>query len=134
MSAGVSPDFDSRTFTWCFRPLHKYRPIITSHNLVTEIKKKRTCCKIGKQNAFHKQLTSKITIYLSILPLTQEPSPCLRPNPKSIWSSAGGYMQGSKLTGSTGFAFSKGDVLGSTAGSSPAMLVFDCGVTEPSRI
>ena len=43
-------------------------------------------------------------------------------------------MQGYKLTGSKGFAFSNGDVSGSTAGSSPDMLVFDCSFTEPSRI
>jgi hypothetical protein len=39
-----------------------------------------------------------------------------------------------KLTGSTGFAFSKGEVSASTAGSSPDMLEFDRGCTDPSRI
>jgi hypothetical protein len=53
--------------------------------LVTEIKKKQTRSKIGKQIAFHKQMTSKITLCLSIPRLMQEPSPCLCPNPKSIW-------------------------------------------------
>jgi len=134
VSTVLSPDLDSRTFTWCVRPLHKHRRIITSHNLVTEIKKKRTRSKSGKQIAFHQQMTSIITLCLSIPPLTQEPSPCLRLNPKSIWWLAGGYKQGWKLTGSTGFAFSKSNVSGSAAGSRPDMVVFDCGFTEPSRI
>jgi len=94
VSAMLSPDMDSRTFTWCVWPLHKHRWIIMSHNLFTEIKKKRTRSKSGKQIAFHKQMTSIITLCLSVPLLTQEPSPCLRLNPKSIWWLAGGYKQG----------------------------------------
>jgi len=43
-------------------------------------------------------------------------------------------MQGENLAGSSDFTFSKGDVLGSAAGSRPDMLVFDCGFIEPSLI
>jgi hypothetical protein len=62
-----------------------HRRIIVSHNLVTEIKKELTHSKIGKQIAFHIDMRSKITVCLSVPPLMLEPSPCLRPNPKSIW-------------------------------------------------
>jgi len=43
-------------------------------------------------------------------------------------------MQGYKVTGSTGFAFSNGDESGSAAGSPLDMLDFDCDFTEPSLI
>jgi len=43
-------------------------------------------------------------------------------------------MQGYKLTGSTGFAFSNIDESGSAAGSPPGMHHLDCGFTEPSLI
>ena len=43
-------------------------------------------------------------------------------------------MQGYKLTGSAGFAFSNMDKSGSAAGSPLGMLDFDCGFTEPSLI
>jgi len=39
----------------------------------------------GTQIAYHRVMKSKIPIYPSILPLMQEPSPCLRPHPISIW-------------------------------------------------
>jgi hypothetical protein len=65
-----------------------------SHNLVTEIKPKLTHSKIGKQLAFHRDQISKITVCATILPQMLEPSPSLRWNPISIWSLAGGYMQG----------------------------------------
>jgi len=39
-------------------------------------------------------------------------------------------MQGSKLTGSTGFDYNKGDVWRSAPGSRPDMVVFKCGFTE----
>ena len=39
-------------------------------------------------------------------------------------------MQGYKLTGSTGIAFSKGDVSSSEVGSKPDMVVFDSGFTR----
>jgi len=53
MLAVFQCDLDSRTFTWCVRPLHMHRQIIMSHNLVTEIKKKLTRSEIVKQLAFH---------------------------------------------------------------------------------
>jgi len=102
--------------------------------MVTEIKKKLTCSKIGKQITFHQHLMSKITICLSIPPQTQEPSPCLCPNLISLWWLAGGYMQWWKLTASTGFAISKGDKLASIGGSRLGIHVFDCGFTQPSLI
>jgi len=111
-----------------------HRRIIMSHNLGPEIKKNLMRSEIGKQLAFPRNQTSKITIYKSILPQTQEPSPSLRRNPISIWYLAGGYMQGYKLTGSTGFAFRNGDESGSAAGSLLGMLNFDCGFTEPRLI
>ena len=43
-------------------------------------------------------------------------------------------MQGSQLTGSTGFAFQIGDESGSAAGARLAIPVFDCGFPEPSLI
>jgi len=78
-------DVNSRTFTWCIRPLHMQRQIIMSHNFVTEIKNKLTRSEIGKQLAFQRDRTSQITVCISILPQTQEPSPSLRRNPISIW-------------------------------------------------
>jgi hypothetical protein len=103
-----------------------------SHNLFTEIKPKLTPSKIGKQLAFHRDQMSKSTVCTSILPLTLEPSPSLCRNPISIWYLAAGYMQGCKLTGSTGFTFSNIDQSGSAAGSTLGMLDLDCGFTEPS--
>ena len=85
---------DSRTFTWCVRPLHMHRQIIISHNLVTEIKKKLTRSSFGKHVAFHRDQTSKITVCISILLQTEERSPSVRWNPISLWYSAGGYVQG----------------------------------------
>jgi len=78
-------NLDSRTFTLCIRPLHIHWRIIMSHNLVTEIKKKLTSSKIGKQLAFHRDQRSKITVCISIVPQTQKPSPSLRRNQISIW-------------------------------------------------
>jgi len=127
-------DVHSRAFTRCVQPLHMHRGIIISHNLVTEIKKKVAPSKIDKQIAFHWDMTLKITVSQCIALQMQEPSPCLRPNPKSICSLAGGYWQGYQLTGWIGFAFSKGDVLHSPAGSTPGMLAFDCSFIEPSLI
>ena len=98
------------------------------------IKEKLTCSQIGKQMTFHWDLTSKITVCVSICPQAQQPSPCLCPNPKSIWSIAGGSTQGSKFTGSTGFPFSNIDESGFLAGSRLGMLMFHCGFTEPSLI
>jgi hypothetical protein len=43
-------------------------------------------------------------------------------------------MQGQKLTGSIGFAFSNIDESGSAAGPAPGMHNLDCGFTEPSLI
>jgi len=77
-------DLDSRTFTWYVRPLHMHRRIIMSHNLVTEIKKELTHSKIGKQLAFPHDEMSKISVCISILPQTQEPSPSLCRNPIAI--------------------------------------------------
>ena len=62
-----------------------HRRIMMSHNLVTEIKKKVTHSKIGKQIAFHQDMKSKMIIYISIPPQMQEPSPFLSLNPKSVW-------------------------------------------------
>jgi len=78
-------DLDSSTFTWCVWPLHMHRWIIVSHNCVTEIKKQLTRSEIGKQLAFHRDRTSKITVCTSILLRTQEPSPYLHRNLISIW-------------------------------------------------
>jgi len=85
----VTPDSNSWPFAWSVRPLHLHRWIITSHNLVTEIKEKLICSTIGTQIAFHRDITSNIQICLFIRLLTQEPSPCLRPNPILIWWLAG---------------------------------------------
>ena len=79
-------------------------------------------------------MTLKITLCICIHLVMQEPSPSLRLNPESIWWFTEGYMQWYKLTGSTGFAFSNGDVSCSVVGSKPHMLVFNCGITEPSLI
>jgi len=54
-----------------------HRPIIKSHNLVTEIKKTLTRRRIGTKIAFHRDMMSKMTICLSIPLMTQEPSPSL---------------------------------------------------------
>ena len=85
MMAVLQPDVDFRTFTWCVWPLYMQRPIIMCHNSVPEIKQKLTGSKIGKQLAFHREQTSKSTVYISVLPQTQEPPPSLRRNPISIW-------------------------------------------------
>jgi hypothetical protein len=130
----LQSDLDSRTFTWCARPLHMHRRILMSHNLVTEIKQKLTRSKIGKQLAIHCDQTSKITDCTSNLLQMQEPSPSFLWNPISIWNLAGGYMQGWKLTGTIGFTFRNVDESGSAAGSTLGMLDFDCGFTEPSLI
>jgi hypothetical protein len=87
-------DLDSRTFTWCVRPLHMRRRIMMSHNLVTESKNTLTHSKIVKQLTFHHDRMSKTTVCISIPPQTPEPSPSLCQNPISIWYLAGGYMQG----------------------------------------
>jgi len=59
------------------------------HNLVSEIKKKLTPNKIVTQIAFQKDMTSKITICISIPLQTQEASPYLLPNLVSICSLGG---------------------------------------------
>jgi hypothetical protein len=81
----LQPNWDSRTFTWCVQPLHMYRRIIVSYNVVTEIKEKLTRSKIGEQLAFHDDQTSKITVCTPILPQRQEPSPSLRRNLIPVW-------------------------------------------------
>jgi hypothetical protein len=111
-----------------------HRQIIMSHNLVSEIQKMLTRSKIGKHIAFPRDQTSIITVCLSMAPLTQKPSPYLCPNPKTILWLAGGYMQGVKHTGSTGFTFRKGDDSGPAAGSGQRILVFDWGFTKPCLI
>ena len=108
--------------------------IIISHNLVTEIKEMLTCRKICKQIVFHQDRMSKITVGITIHPMMQELSPCLRPNLKTIWSFAAGYMQGWKLTGSTGLGFSNGDETRVVAGSKRDMLLFDGGLAELNLI
>ena len=55
--------------------MHIHRPIMVSHNLVTEIKDQLTCNKICTQIAFHRVMTSKSQICHFIPPMTQEPSP-----------------------------------------------------------
>ena len=84
LMAFLQLDLGSRTFTWCVRPLHIHRWIIMSHNWVTEINKKLTGSTISTQIAFHQDMTSKITICISIRPMTAEPSQCLHLNPISI--------------------------------------------------
>jgi len=59
--AVLQPTLDFITFTLCVRLLHMHSRIIMSHNLVTEIKPKLTRSKMGKQLAFHRDLTSKST-------------------------------------------------------------------------
>jgi len=86
--ATLQPDLDSRTFASCVPYLHTHRRIVMSHNLVTKIQKNLTHSKIGTQIAFHWDKISKMTISFSIPPLRQEPSPCLCPNPISIWQLA----------------------------------------------
>ena len=49
-----------------------------SHNLVTEIKQKLTHSKGVTQFAFERDMSSKLTIWLSIPPVTGELSPYLR--------------------------------------------------------
>ena len=85
---------DSRTSTWCVRLLHMPRRIIMFLYLVTEIKKTLTHCKIGKLIAFHRDLTSKITVCLANTPQMQQPSPSFHPNLKSILWLAGGNSHG----------------------------------------
>jgi len=96
----LQPDLNSGTLAWWVRRRHMHRRIIMSRNLVTKTQKKLTESKIGRQIAFHRDMTSKMSICVSIPPLAEEPSPCLRPNPiclcwfpeevkcsgKSIWA------------------------------------------------
>jgi len=81
----LRPELDSGPCAWCVRPFHMHRRIIMSHNSVTEIENMLTCSKIRTKIAFHRDMTSIIQSCLCIPPLTQEPSPCLRPKPISIW-------------------------------------------------
>ena len=81
----LQPDSDSGTFTWYVRHMHMHRRNIMSHNLVTKIKKMLTHSKIGAQIAFHWDMTSKMTICLSIPPLMEKLSLCLCRNPICIW-------------------------------------------------
>ena len=111
-----------------------HRQIIMSHNLVTEISIKQRCSKISKQVAVHWDLTSKITDCQSISPQMQKLSPCLHPNQKSVWWVGGGYLQGWKLTGSTGIACSRDDISRTEVGSRLGMLLINCGFTESSLI
>jgi len=85
----LQPDTDSRSCAWCVWPLHMHRQIIMSHNIVTGIKNKLTCSTFGKQIAFQWDMTSKIPICLTILPMTQEPLPWHCLNLISIWWLAG---------------------------------------------
>jgi hypothetical protein len=48
-----------------------HRRILLSQNLVIEIKQKLKRSKIGKQLAFHRDQTSKITVFTSNLPQMQ---------------------------------------------------------------
>jgi hypothetical protein len=86
--AASQPDLDSTNVAWCVRCLHLHRRIILSHNLVTKIQNKLTSNKTGSQTSFTRDTSSKIPNSLSTLPVTQEPSPCLCPNPISTWQLA----------------------------------------------
>ena len=55
------------------------------YNLVSETKNKVTESKIGTWIAFTRDTSSKLPVWLSILPATQEQSPWVRPNPISTW-------------------------------------------------
>jgi len=79
------PDLVSESFAWPVRALHQQRRIIMSHNLVTEIQKILTLSKIGTRFAFQGDMSSKLTIRLSIPPATQEPSRILGAKPISVW-------------------------------------------------
>ena len=78
-------DLESRTLACPVQPLHTYWRTILSHNLVTEIQKKLTRNKTDSENAFTRNTSSDIPIWLSSRLVTQEPSPCLRPDVISIW-------------------------------------------------
>jgi len=77
-------DLESRTFAWPARPLHMHRKIILFHNLISEIQQSLTQSKINTQCDFQSDMSSKLTIWQSIPPLTQEPSRFHRPNPVSL--------------------------------------------------
>jgi len=78
-------DLESRTLERPIRPLHTHWWNIPSHNLVTEILQKLTCSKVGTQFALTSDRSSKLTFRLSISREMREPSPCLCPDPISIW-------------------------------------------------
>jgi hypothetical protein len=90
----VTAQFTFQKFQMVRSTLAHVQTNIMSHNLVTDIKTKLTCSKIGKKLGFHRNQTSKIELCISILQQTQEPSPSLRRNQLSMWALDGGYMQG----------------------------------------
>jgi hypothetical protein len=62
-----------------------HTPIIIFHNLVTETKRKLTRSKIGKQIAFHRDISSKIAIYPSNLAGKYKPLPRIWANTIVVW-------------------------------------------------
>jgi len=64
----VQGDMMSRTLAWPIRPLHMHRWIIMSHKLVTEIKWKLTCSKLGTGIALQIDTLSPMPICHSFHP------------------------------------------------------------------
>jgi hypothetical protein len=62
-----------------------HRGIIMFQIFITKIKKQWSHQKIGKQIGFHPDLMSRITVRLSLPPVTQQRSLWLFPDPKYIW-------------------------------------------------
>ena len=56
-----------------------------SHNLVTEIKQKLTCSKVGTEFAFTRERSSKLTLLVSTPPVMWEVSPYLCSYLRAIW-------------------------------------------------
>jgi len=68
-------NLENTTFAWYVPPMHMHRRRIMSDSVVTEIKYKLTCSKIGSRIAFWLHMKTKKVIWQSILPVTHAQSP-----------------------------------------------------------
>jgi len=89
---------------------------------------------MGTDIFFHQDMTSTMPICLSILPQTQEPSPCLRPNPISIWWLAGETISRCKSLDIQQASQSQSVEWDFTAGARLDILQLDYSFPKPSLI
>jgi len=74
------PDLEYTTFAWLIKPFDIHWWMIMCQNSVLEMHKRLTGDTIGTIIVFQRNMSSKLTLWLSISPATQETSPFFHPN------------------------------------------------------